>query len=757
LEGEDEMKAKVYYKYGTSRYSLGDIEIESMKDLFEKNLKKTVQDDLLKMISGNKEAYIRYEERRGLKINQNIVFEFSSIDRNSAKFAAGDEFYMTYVPAYDSLNPAKRIEKYKKITVGKIMVEMSYSPALRAHQTSSTRIIFKNKREGRFLMAQTLARDPEKESFVVKMMTVPSYDCGKLNRHQEELYGTVFISKDKRVARIEYERHSSRQSEGVSAEIKRLEKMLDGYREVSRALTPFDKIKYKRKVTELLPMSDDMRRSDTKRVAALFCSKHGLNVKLDASLVFEAYKVFKGDIESIKKFFKIFDDHREIAESDFASSKFSALIETLGMDRLFKVLEKMKGSEISFHDFISNLDSALETISMDPEDLLQRMMKIAGYSNTNTLTLLNYVCDDRIFDSANVEEALGKLKEIELSRMGIDINAKYPSFMSSKFLESEKDDRFEFTKDRYDIETIGTKTLCCFKRGGLAEGLLSPATYSPISGIIQGRIEKSTWFSFVWEIVEKAANGKGYDKSLVLDNLESNVYIGDSGYRILSDYLDRTDGYRKIYLGTSRNDISLPHKVTKSSKRKPYSLVGYRSEFSKYGSWDDSRDLYTVREFEKTGEEEITVRKMNKGDLVRCMYIQSLQNNPISQAYDNDSVMEILEGGALDYISYVVEDEKTIYGYIVTRLGPDMMVKVMGLYVSHSRGAFQQNMRMLEEIANLYKGMGVTEIEVPRENHPLARLARRFGMTAMTSKEKERRKALELKETEEGSEAIEIG
>jgi hypothetical protein len=221
----------------------------------------------------------------------------------------------------------------------------------------------------------------------------------------------------------------------------------------------------------------------------------------------------------------------------------------------------------------------------------------------------------------------------------------------------ESDEFCSFSKSPSIIGSIGRDTGCCFSKSGLAKDLLRPAIMSPISGIIYGRIFKTSWFSFVWDIV-LVEQGQAL-KCLILDNVEAMPRIKESeSDKYIWPRIHNLNGYHTIFCGTIRNDIEFQDGVTKEKRQKPYQLAGHEDAWKNYRGFDDSAELYTIKKFPV--DKVASVKRMNSGDLARCKYLeQAVYTSP-----DNDFIHIDVEASP----SYIIESSTNIYGYFTTRL-----------------------------------------------------------------------------------------
>ena len=339
------------------------------------------------------------------------------------------------------------------------------------------------------------------------------------------------------------------------------------------------------------------------------------------------------------------------------NKNFRNLIILLGFNRMIELLRILSDRKISIHNYISNLGKI--KLDDDPEDVFQFLKKITrDYSESNLNVVTNYLNYKKVRHAKNIEEMMKHIEFVEASKRlkGIVGSKEHPSFMHLNDLNFENRDIINFTKSKEVISTIGRETFCCFRRGGAAEALMIPAQKSPIAGILEGRIENNRWFSLVWEMVE-IENGE-FRKTLILDNIEASGRISNG--KILWDALKNLGKYSHIYCGSLRNDIEFEQEVIdKGTKPKQSQLVGYESNFNRYGAYDDSRNLYTIHE--NTPDLNVKLRRMNLGDLHRVKYIEKFM-------YGTKADPDFLKINISESPNYILDSNTHIYGYLATRL-----------------------------------------------------------------------------------------
>jgi hypothetical protein len=375
-----------------------------------------------------------------------------------------------------------------------------------------------------------------------------------------------------------------------------------------------------------------------------YCNKKGIHAIDILFRIFKEKKDVLKYIEHVEKCNDIGSFERYLDDKNLR--ELVKLLKT----RTFKFLDAFSRSKYSFHNFCSNLPKV--NPQDDPDEIASFLSKLLKYNFENVLEILPYMNYKKVRFAKNLGIATKHIKVVKAARSGFKSGSEKPAFMELQKIKSDL--QVNFTKEPAIVSTIGNDTGCCFRHGGVAQSLLKPALESPISGILEGRLNHIRWFSFVWEIVEM---DEGIPcKSLVLDNVEAKSRIEDGGE--LWARLKKLRGYRKIYCGYMRNDIIFEEGITDKKKPKPYSLAGYEGSFDRYGSYDDSRELYTLCEQEI--DNNVNIHLMNPGDLHRCKYIEK-------------KLYSVPDGEFLDIKinkspSFIWESKTCIYGYLTTEI-----------------------------------------------------------------------------------------
>jgi hypothetical protein len=379
-----------------------------------------------------------------------------------------------------------------------------------------------------------------------------------------------------------------------------------------------------------------------------------------------------GTKKNVMKYLGAFEQVRD--KDDFEryleSPNYQALVKLLGHTRMTQLLKTVKDNDLSMHNYVSNLPKIHE--DDNPDEILDFMKKVMKYEYTNMMEVLGYMNYQKVRYAANLDEAKKHIMVIKAAKQGVTAGNIKPAFMAIQQLPT--DERTRFTKEPSIIATIGSETHCCFRKGGAASSLLDPAMKSPIAGIIDGRIGKNRWFSFVWEMVEIEngnatvifdESGEGREvkkfgevkKTLILDNIEAAGHVQDGS--ILWDRLRGIKGYKNIYCGYCRNDITFEPGVTDNKKDKQSQLVGFESNFQRYGAYDDSKYLYTI--VDNQSDANAWIKRMNPGDLARAKYMEQY-------IYGVKGDPDFMKIDTYKSPSYIIESTTNIFGYFVTRL-----------------------------------------------------------------------------------------
>lgn len=332
--------------------------------------------------------------------------------------------------------------------------------------------------------------------------------------------------------------------------------------------------------------------------------------------------------------------------------------------QMSNILGFLKEKNYSFHNIVSNLSKfANHNISEENKDTFREeaynfLVKILSeFSFNNIVLVIGYINYAKVRNAKTLDDMINHINKIGASKRGIIDSKAVPSCMLIKM--PYHDDRVFFSKTADEINTIGSRTHCCFRKGGAAESLLKPALYSPIAGILTGNFNGATWFAFVWEIVEYVPELNTFSISLILDNIESSKTLDQYQFDYLVSKLKELNKYYNIYVGYLRNDIpTLPENIKSTLKDRYRRLVAYEKEFARYGSYDDSAKVYTL--FNNTPKKEIVIKRMDNGDLHRSKYVEDI-------VWGENSDNEFLTIKTNQSPSYVIGNDNFIFGYLTTR------------------------------------------------------------------------------------------
>jgi len=354
---------------------------------------------------------------------------------------------------------------------------------------------------------------------------------------------------------------------------------------------------------------------------------------------------------------------------------FENLVRLLKFNKIFKLLKMIIDKGVDLHEWIANLPKI--HLDDEPETLFYILKRFIRFKKEIRYEMMGFMNYKKVREAKNYKEALVYIRVVKMAKNNISkaniiaANMSICDLYNGDNADNIYIDRskiLQFSKDPFIVGSIGQETHCCFKRNGLAASLLEPTLKSPIGGIIHG-YRPYRYFAMVWEMV--VLEDGIFKKRLILDNIEAVNRLPVEFYESMEKMLSKCN-YSKIHLGTSRNDISLPDRITKNKIekdddydvmnsaiiKKPILMVGYESNFKKYGSYDDSSNLYTL--IEKEDDINVILHRMVPGDLHRCKYIEQ-------RVYDEPD-KEFLEIDVTASPSYVWESKTGIYGYFITRL-----------------------------------------------------------------------------------------
>lgn len=404
---------------------------------------------------------------------------------------------------------------------------------------------------------------------------------------------------------------------------------------------------------QLAELSNDQREFGLE----LYRRRYPIDARMACSAAIKAMDAVEAIVGSDrKKSIKLFTlflglDAATAQELYFQNDRLYGLLRLVKFDSFMKIIRMVASRGHSFHDFVSSMprmhydDDANEVVSF-----LNRILK---YNQENFLRIWPYLNYKKVRGASNFREMDRHIRVIGASRVGITTSKVRPAFTYAKLIKSDR--LMEFSKDAAIIATIGSETHCCFQKGGLAGPLVTAAMQSPLAGVIHGHIP-FRWFAFSWEIVE-IIPGEGVTKSLILDNVEAAGMVKLKHSHQIFDRLAKLP-YSRVYCGTIRNDIEFPEGITDTSKKKPYHLIGYEKNFVNYGSYDDSKSLYTI--CERNPSTKAWVKQMNKGDHHRVAYLEKR----VYSSPDPDFLKDVDVDRSP---CYVLESDTHIFGYMTTR------------------------------------------------------------------------------------------
>ena len=353
------------------------------------------------------------------------------------------------------------------------------------------------------------------------------------------------------------------------------------------------------------------------------------------------------------------------------------MVSIFSYSQCVRIIESMLSNKIGSHDFVANYpikttdkyysDSEIsnEYINEAYRFLINGSSK---YSKENFLSLLPFINYKKIrLLDGNIEQLNAYINIVVAARSGVIFVGDTSEVNHTMFeIPEQIDPSFYFSKESVEINTIGNRTLCCFSPNGLAKDLLPIALESPIAGIITGKYWKTnnTWFSFVWEIVEKVKLDNDtfvYETSLVLDNVEASKKLNQYETIEIKNKLSKLN-YKKIYIGSSRNDLDLNSLIAgdKLSKGKPYNLVYYEKQFSRY-SYDDSRTIIKV--MENNDISDIVIERVTDVGWYHRLSFRNLIEK------DNKFKYSKKDFECEDFKAYIKRDINTIYGAVTIKDG----------------------------------------------------------------------------------------
>ena len=242
---------------------------------------------------------------------------------------------------------------------------------------------------------------------------------------------------------------------------------------------------------------------------------------------------------------------------------------------------------------------------------LDRFLGALGkrYDYNKTVRLLQFYNYRKIRTlQGDYEELEAHMNVVQQARLG----ETYRYIVYSNPLLNLKTDSsiIRFSKDDYDIYQIGGRTHCCFRIDSLAKSLVVACRDSMLSYLLIAEKGKHLGFSYAWEMWLYDSDRKALYPTLVLDNYEANQSASQELWIDIIKDLEANSRYEAIYLGTSRNDVTLPLDHTKEHNPRPYTPPLWTPNFNSYG-YDDSRKLYTISQTGPVEGEEIRIERIS--------------------------------------------------------------------------------------------------------------------------------------------------
>ena len=355
------------------------------------------------------------------------------------------------------------------------------------------------------------------------------------------------------------------------------------------------------------------------------------------------------------------------------------LLEMLGYDNYSKLLTFFIDNNVDIHTFLDNMSyGSLSGLYKEEEQkaLFKYLKRLRKKQPNEISRLIGFFGYKKARASKNMNELEGYISMIQTARKGFITGKTNPSEMLID--DCIGNNLVFYSKDESEINTIGSRTGCCFTPSGLAKSLVRISKVSPLTGIIEGKHghRRSDWFSFVWELVEYNETTKTFETALILDNIESLNLISYEDWSEIYKWLLKTP-YNKVYLGSMRNDIASDifsaqadptdltdaHINRETLKDRSRQIIYYEKEFNSY-HYDDSKRVYTVIDRTSRRPRKLGVTKITtKGEFHRLLYTEKLVWG------DNSDYATLRNLKFNQSPSYLVRDSLgNIYGYMVTRL-----------------------------------------------------------------------------------------
>ena len=380
----------------------------------------------------------------------------------------------------------------------------------------------------------------------------------------------------------------------------------------------------------------------------------------------------------------ILSNYKQTIDID-RSSLMLKLITRMPFNFMDDILSSIDRQNIDLHDFIQNLSHRIYDRMDDDKNYHKEVYNFIKrtYKSADFFKYIQYINYSKVRNADNLKNAMLHIHKVENAKNSLT----YSNEIESEMFINIKGNNEEIyhTKAEGEISTIGNRTNCCFHAGGAARSLLKPAIESPIAGIITGKLNYSTWFSFVWEIVEYNPERRVFEVNLILDNIEAVKQLDFDSWVMLYKWLENNTNYKKIYLGTVRNDVAYnifksrdpideseylraypekaKYRISSSSKLRPQQLINYESNFTRYGTFDDSKNIHTVMENDNNIIKNVKVEIMTRGWQSRIKYMEKYI---WADNHDND-FMKIKPNNSPSYVIYN-SDDNSLLGYMITRI-----------------------------------------------------------------------------------------
>jgi hypothetical protein len=327
---------------------------------------------------------------------------------------------------------------------------------------------------------------------------------------------------------------------------------------------------------------------------------------------------------------------KNICSHNFNSHLSSIFVENHSLMKAYFSYRKTH-PEVTLDDFLETERTMFMTF----------IRRIRHFNRETFLKVLKYSRFKRVYDAPNKEKMLTEVAFLDTKRR--ERNAQAMLSTNEEILEVTRgrilketetsmsvskirSDNMRFTKNVDILSEIGSLTNCCFTLEGFAKNLVIMAANSPHAGILYNK-QPFPWFMFVWEGLNvetsNLLDGKIlFTKNLVLDNFEASQNISIEKFRELSKEIWEKTEYKRILLGTSRNDIGFeeenPKEVFNATPRykRSFCLLDYEKSYIEKGNtFDDSNDVFLIHSNDY--DLNANVRRMeSRSDLYLCRYME---------------------------------------------------------------------------------------------------------------------------------------